>query len=79
MSHHQYKFNVQMGCSGCSNAIKEALEGQSGLKSLNISLEDQSVLVVADQSLSYTTVLKAIRQKGKTVRSVEVDGVAQSI
>jgi Copper chaperone len=30
MSDHQYKFNVQMGCGGCSNTIKGALENLPG-------------------------------------------------
>lgn len=30
MPDHQYKFNVHMGCSGCSGAIKEAVETLTG-------------------------------------------------
>jgi hypothetical protein len=30
MSDHQYKFHVQMGCGGCSRAIKKAVEALTG-------------------------------------------------
>ncbi|KAE8137286.1 hypothetical protein BDV38DRAFT_283124 [Aspergillus pseudotamarii] len=79
MSDHRYKFNVKMGCSGCSNAIKEALGPLSGLKSLDISLEQQIVSVVAEPSLSYDAVLAAIKEKGKEVHSGEADGILQPI
>ncbi|KAE8372489.1 hypothetical protein BDV26DRAFT_98701 [Aspergillus bertholletiae] len=79
MSTHQYKFNVQMGCSGCSTAIQEALESLSGVKSLDISLEQQIVSVVAEPSLSYNAVLAAIREKGKNVHSGEIDGIPQPL
>ncbi|GLA78620.1 hypothetical protein CBS63078_9192 [Aspergillus niger] len=79
MSNRQYKFNVQMACGGCSSAVKEAVEALSGVKNLSISLEDQTVTVGADSSLSYETVLSAIKAKGKNVRSGETDGVAQSV
>ncbi|THC95895.1 hypothetical protein EYZ11_004626 [Aspergillus tanneri] len=47
MLEHQYKFHVQMGCSGCSDAIQVALESLGGLKLLKISLEEQTVTVAA--------------------------------
>ncbi|OGM48975.1 metal homeostasis factor ATX1 [Aspergillus bombycis] len=79
MSNHHYKFNVKMGCPGCSNAIQEALGPLSGLKSLDISLGQQTVSVIAEPSLSYNAVLAAIKGKGKAVHSGEIDGVPQSI
>ncbi|GAB1200985.1 hypothetical protein APSETT444_010369 [Aspergillus pseudonomiae] len=79
MSNHQYKFKVKMGCSGCSNAIQDALRPLSGLKSLDISLEQQTVSIVAEPSLSYDAVLAAIKEKGKDVHSGEIDGVPHSI
>ncbi|KAF7630632.1 metal homeostasis factor ATX1 [Aspergillus flavus] len=79
MSDHQYKFTVKMGCSGCSNAIQKALGPLSGLKSLDISLEQQTVSVVAEPSLSFNAVLAAIKGKGKDVHSGEIDGAPQPI
>ncbi|KAJ5229932.1 hypothetical protein N7489_010640 [Penicillium chrysogenum] len=79
MPDHQYKFNVQMGCSGCSTAIKEAVEALTGVKDSSICFEEQTVFVVAEPSLSYETVLGAIKAKGKNVRSGEADGVAQTV
>ncbi|KAJ5335826.1 hypothetical protein M433DRAFT_149504 [Acidomyces richmondensis BFW] len=79
MSDHQYEFSVQMGCGGCSNTIQGALENLPGLKSLAISLEEQSVVVVAEPSLSYEAILETIKGKGKTVRSGQVDGVPRPV
>ncbi|OQE21425.1 hypothetical protein PENFLA_c014G01284 [Penicillium flavigenum] len=79
MSDHQYKFSVHMGCSGCSRAIKESVEALTGVKASSICLEEQTVFVVAEPSLSYETVLGAIKAKGKNVRSGEADGVAQTV
>ncbi|KAE8385433.1 hypothetical protein BDV23DRAFT_164903 [Aspergillus alliaceus] len=76
---HRYSFNVQMGCSGCSDAIQEALGKLSGLKSLDISLEMQTVIIVAEPSLSYEAVLTAIHNEGKNVRSGEADGIPQAV
>ncbi|KAJ5512684.1 hypothetical protein N7463_002236, partial [Penicillium fimorum] len=78
-SDHQYKFNVQMGCSGCSSAIKEAAEALNGVQNYSISLEDQTVSVAAEPSLSYETVLEVIKAKRKNVRSGEADGFAQPV
>lgn len=50
-----------------------------GVKDSSICLEDQTVFVVAEPSLSYETVLGAIKAKGKNVRSGEADGVAQTV
>ena len=50
-----------------------------GLKSLDISLEQQTVSIVAEPSLSYDAVLAAIKEKGKDVHSGEIDGVPHSI
>ncbi|KAJ5518962.1 hypothetical protein LT330_007327 [Penicillium expansum] len=79
MSDRQYKFSVQMGCGGCSSTIEQAMKILSGVKNHSISLEEQTVSVVADPSLSYETVLEAIKAKGKNVRSGEADGIAQSV
>ena len=50
-----------------------------GVKDLNINLDEQTVSVVAEPSLSCNTVLVAIKEKGKTVRSGEVDGIPQPV
>lgn len=51
----------------------------AGVKNTSISLEEQTVYMVADPSLPYETVLETIKAKGKNVRSGEADGVAQSV
>jgi copper chaperone len=50
-----------------------------GVKDSSICFEEQTVFVVAEPSLSYETVLGAIKAKGKNVRSGEADGVAQTV
>ncbi|KAJ5470549.1 hypothetical protein N7530_007906 [Penicillium desertorum] len=80
MSDHQYKFHVQMGCGGCSRAIKKAVEALTGEdENSSICRKEQTVFVVAEPSLSYEAVLEAIKAKGKDVRSGEANGVGQSV
>ncbi|KAK5087712.1 Cytosolic copper metallochaperone [Exophiala xenobiotica] len=79
MSEHQYKFNVTMTCGGCSGAINRVLGKLNGVKSYNVSLENQTADITADESLSYEQVLEKIKKTGKTVNSGEADGVPQSV
>ncbi|KAJ5165004.1 Heavy metal-associated domain HMA [Penicillium coprophilum] len=79
MSSQHFIFNVQMGCGGCSSTIKEAVQALDGVQNYFISLEEQTVSVVAEPSLSYETVLEAMKAKGKNVRSGEVNGVSRAV
>ncbi|KAI8065640.1 heavy metal-associated domain-containing protein [Gongronella butleri] len=62
----QYTFNVEMACSGCSGAVERALKKLDGIEKVDISLEQQSVVV--DTALPRETVLEAIKKTGKTVK-----------
>ncbi|KAL9546603.1 Cytosolic copper metallochaperone [Mucor bainieri] len=62
----QYTFNVEMSCSGCSNAVNKALSRLEGVEKIDISLEKQEVVV--DTELPRETVLAAIKKTGKTVK-----------
>ncbi|RCH83794.1 Cytosolic copper metallochaperone, partial [Rhizopus stolonifer] len=62
----QYTFNVEMSCSGCSNAVNKALSRLEGIEKVDISLEEQKVVV--DTNLPRETVLEAIKKTGKTVK-----------
>ncbi|EEB08098.1 copper chaperone Atx1 [Schizosaccharomyces japonicus yFS275] len=62
----KYLFKVQMTCEGCSKAIGRVLT-RLGVDKLEISLPNQSVLVVTDKA--YDTVLNTIKKTGKTVHS----------
>ncbi|KAL0140199.1 heavy metal-associated domain-containing protein [Mucor lusitanicus] len=62
----QYTFNVEMSCSGCSNAVSKALSRLEGVEKVDISLEKQEVVV--DTELPRETVLAAIKKTGKTVK-----------
>jgi len=76
---HTYKFNVSMSCSGCSGAVDRVLKKLDGVKSYEVSLENQTATVVAGSDLPFETVLQKIAKTGKKVNSGEVDGVSHSI
>ncbi|KAJ9193564.1 hypothetical protein DTO166G4_591 [Paecilomyces variotii] len=79
MSEHQYKFNVSMSCGGCSGAVERVLKKLDGVKSFDVSLENQSATVITEPTVSYDTVLASIKKTGKTVNSGEADGQPQSV
>lgn len=61
-----YKYNVAMACSGCSNAVNRALNRLDGVTKVDISLEQQTVLVETS-SASQEQVYQAIKNTGKEV------------
>ncbi|KAJ5935873.1 Metal homeostasis factor ATX1 [Penicillium verhagenii] len=79
MSDHQYKFNVSMSCGGCSGAVERILKRLEGVKSFDVNLETQTATVSTEPTVSYDTVLAAIKKTGKTVNSGEADGETQSV
>ncbi|KAJ4994223.1 iron copper transporter [Stagonosporopsis vannaccii] len=79
MSEHNYKFNIAMSCGGCSGAVERVLKKLDGVKSYNVSLENQTADIVAEDSLSYETVLEKIKKTGKTVKSGEADGSPRDV
>ncbi|KAI9039100.1 heavy-metal-associated domain-containing protein [Aspergillus affinis] len=79
MSPNQYKFNVQMGCGGCSSALEDALKSVNGIESFDVSLEHKTVLVNAESSLSYEAVLAVLKATGKAVHSGEANGQAREV
>ncbi|KAK3216374.1 hypothetical protein GRF29_8g3077368 [Pseudopithomyces chartarum] len=74
MSDHTYKFEIAMSCGGCSGAVERVLKKLDGVKSYNVSLETQTAEIVAEDSLSYDTVLEKIKKTGKTVKTGSADG-----
>ncbi|KAH8768885.1 heavy-metal-associated domain-containing protein [Diaporthe sp. PMI_573] len=76
---HTYKFNVSMSCSGCSGAIDRVLKKLDGVESYEVSLENQTATVVAQEDLPYEKVLQTISKTGKKVNTGEADGVSQSV
>ncbi|KAF2745587.1 putative iron/copper transporter Atx1 [Sporormia fimetaria CBS 119925] len=79
MAEHTYKFNVSMSCGGCSGAINRVLGKLEGVKSYNVDLDSQTAEIVAEDSLSYETVLEKIKKTGKKVNSGEADGKPQEV
>ncbi|KAJ5909150.1 heavy metal ion transporter [Penicillium taxi] len=76
---HQYKFNVSMSCGGCSGAVERILKRLDGVKSFDVNLESQTALVSTEPTISYDTVLAAIKKTGKTVNTGEADGQVMSV
>jgi copper chaperone len=56
-----------------------ATNPNAGVKSYNVSLENQTADIVAEDSLSYETVLEKIKKTGKTVKSGEADGSPRDV
>ncbi|KAJ5533640.1 metal homeostasis factor ATX1 [Penicillium longicatenatum] len=79
MSDHQYKFNVSMSCGGCSGAVERVLKKLEGVKSFDVNLESQTANISTEPTVSYDTVLAAIKKTGKTVNSGEADGQTMSV
>ncbi|AOW01882.1 hypothetical protein LXG23DRAFT_52145 [Yarrowia lipolytica] len=69
---HEYKYDVAMSCSGCSNAVNRVLQKKEGVTSVDIDLEKQSVLVKTDDAVSYDDVLATIAKTGKKVNGGQV-------
>lgn len=51
----------------------------TGVKSYNVSLDTQTAEIVAEDSLSYDTVLEKIKKTGKTVKSGTADGEPKDV
>ncbi|KAJ5880568.1 Metal homeostasis factor ATX1 [Penicillium subrubescens] len=79
MSDHQYKFNVSMSCGGCSGAVERILKRLDGVKAFDVSLETQTANITTEPTVSYDTVLAAIKKTGKTVNSGEADGQTMAV
>ncbi|KAJ6119012.1 hypothetical protein N7471_013632 [Penicillium samsonianum] len=79
MSPNEYKFNIQMGCGGCSSALEDALKDVKGIEYFDVSLEQKTVLVNAQSSLSYEAVLAILKETGKTIQSGEANGQAREV
>jgi copper chaperone len=72
MAARVHEFKVQMACGGCSSAVEKALgklKGQ-GVERVDISLEDQTVLVTS--TLPADQLLETIKKSGKTISYVGV-------
>ncbi|XP_069703201.1 copper transport protein ATOX1 [Periplaneta americana] len=66
MAAQVHEFKVEMTCGGCSSAVEKVLgklKGQ-GVDKVDISLENQSVLVTS--TLSADQLLEIIKKTGKT-------------
>ncbi|ORX62498.1 hypothetical protein K493DRAFT_250330, partial [Basidiobolus meristosporus CBS 931.73] len=62
---HTYKFQVGMTCSGCTGAVNRVLTKLNGVTKVEISLEQQ--LVVVEGTASQEEIMNIITKTGKTV------------
>jgi copper chaperone len=60
-------------------ALRSLLTIFTGVKSYNVSLENQTAEIITEDSLSYDTVLEKIKKTGKTVNSGEADGTPRDV
>ncbi|KAF8476053.1 hypothetical protein BDZ91DRAFT_649699 [Kalaharituber pfeilii] len=64
-----YEFNVKMTCGGCSGAVNRVLAKMDGIKAYDVSLEKQTVKVIAEPTVSYDDVSEKIKKTGKEILS----------
>lgn len=64
---------------GDSTMQDSKLTACAGVKSYNVSLENQTAEIVAEDSLPYETVLEKIKKTGKAVKSGEADGAPRDV
>lgn len=67
----KYEFDVTMTCSGCSNAVSRVLGRLDGVKSADVNLETQKVLVDAAPGLTLEKVQETIAKTGKKINSAK--------
>ena len=74
-------YTPQYGFSSASFslAIKLSDIHRSGVKSYNVSLEDQTADVTTEEKLAYKDVLAKIQKTGKTVTAGQADGVTMDV
>jgi copper chaperone len=53
--------------------------GLVGVKTFDVSLETQTANITTEPTVSYDTVLAAIKKTGKTVNSGEADGQTMTV
>lgn len=56
----QIRFQAQMSCSGCSNSITRILNKCDGVKHVECSIPEQSVVVLADERVDPGFLLEKI-------------------
>ncbi|KAK4998465.1 Cytosolic copper metallochaperone [Elasticomyces elasticus] len=79
MTDHEYRFDITMTCGGCSGAVGRVLKKLDGIKSYDVSLDTQSVNIVAADSLDYQTILEKIKKTGKKVNKGEANGKVMDV
>ncbi|CAL1537931.1 unnamed protein product [Lymnaea stagnalis] len=63
MAEQKYLFKMEMTCDGCANAAKRVLGKLPEVKSVETSLEAQTVTVVS--TLSSDVLLESLKKTGK--------------
>ncbi|KAG0149984.1 hypothetical protein CROQUDRAFT_39077, partial [Cronartium quercuum f. sp. fusiforme G11] len=68
----KFQFQVAMSCSGCSGAVERALKKQEGVTNVEISLENQTVIVLATEPATFEIIKERIAKTGKEIKSSEI-------
>jgi len=64
-----YEYNVKMSCGGCKSSISQAVSGMSGVQSVNIDIESQTVTVTADDRVTFDMIPASLKTIGKEVNA----------
>lgn len=78
MSNQAYSLDVEMTCSGCSNAVNRVLEKakcQCNVAEYTVDLATKRVHVVS--SLPLTEIVKIIEKTGKKVTNASIDALKE--
>lgn len=63
----------------CPFDVSRSRSSLIGVKTFDVSLESQTANITTEPTVSYDTVLAAIKKTGKTVNSGEADGQTMSV
>jgi copper chaperone len=76
-SEHDYKFEVEATCDGCSNAVKRILErytksspGQISKYNVDLVLDEQKAKVDITSTMNKEELIQLLEKSGKKVTSV---------
>ncbi|KAB5513027.1 hypothetical protein GE09DRAFT_981466 [Coniochaeta sp. 2T2.1] len=67
-----FRFEVQMACEGCASAVKKALAPMNDLRSVETSVDEQTVTLTAVEEITMEEVGNKIKSSGKVVKDSRI-------
>ncbi|KAL5603353.1 hypothetical protein FOBRF1_010886 [Fusarium oxysporum] len=62
-----YQYDVKMACIGCATAVNKAVNAHADVESVETSVEEQKVTVIASDDQSFEAIRAAISKSGKVI------------